>query len=109
MANLLFASVPLHNSQSAQFRIDEESQAGRTQADKAGFRQTEKVTARTAPGNRAGNGGAMTPAEQTRLINEGLNALTEQLRRVNEALELLVASLAERQAEREGNKNEQDL
>ena len=37
----------------------------------------------------------MTPAEQTRLINEGLNALTEQLGRVNEALELLVASLNE--------------
>ena len=51
----------------------------------------------------------MTPAEQTRLINEGLNALTEQLRRVNEALELLVESLNERQAEREGGKNDQDL
>ena len=52
--------------------------------------------------NRAAAGGAaMTPAEQTKLINEGLNALTEQLRRVNEALELLVASLNERQAERE--------
>jgi len=37
----------------------------------------------------------VTPAEQTRLINEGLNALTEQLGRVNEALELLVASLNE--------------
>ena len=45
----------------------------------------------------------MTQAEETRLINEGLNALTEQLRRVNEALELLVASLNERQAERDAD------
>ena len=45
----------------------------------------------------------MTPAEQTKLINEGLNALTEQLRRVNEALELLVASLNEREAERDAD------
>jgi len=45
----------------------------------------------------------MTPEEETKEINAGLNALTQQLKRVNEALELLVASLNERQAEREAD------
>jgi len=43
----------------------------------------------------------MTPEEQTRLINEGLNAIADQLRRVNTALELLLASLNERETEKD--------
>jgi len=43
----------------------------------------------------------MTPEEQTRLINDGLNAIADQLRRVNTALELLLASLNERETEKD--------
>jgi len=43
----------------------------------------------------------MTPEEQTKLINEGLNAIADQLRRVYIALELLIESLNEREGESE--------
>ena len=108
MANLLLGLLPLHHTEPALCRIDQESQVSRAQADEAVSRRASRARARTAGGSRATDGGAMTPAEQTKLINEGLNALTEQLKRVNEALELLVASLNERQAEG-GKENEQKL
>jgi len=43
----------------------------------------------------------MTPEEQTRLINEGLNAIADQLRRVNSALEMLIETIAERETEKD--------